>query len=36
MPLPSELTPGPDHAASLEPDEMATLVAGARRVSTSR
>lgn len=25
--------PGPDHAASLEPDEMAALVAGARRVA---
>lgn len=25
--------PGPDHKASLEPDEMATLVTGARRVS---
>lgn len=27
--------PGPDHAASLEPDEMATLVAGARRVEAA-
>lgn len=27
--------PGPDHAASLEPDEMAALVAGARRVEAA-
>ena len=27
--------PGPDHAASLEPEEMAALVAGARRVTAS-